>query len=159
MLPLLASTDCLCVLMHWRGPSVDMQDRAAYGDVVAEVTDALLGRRDAALAAGIALDRLVLDPGLGFAKDASHNWALVRSLAELPGPLLVGASRKRFLGSLLGDREPVGRDVATAAVTVLAAQAGAWGVRVHDVRSSADALAVVAAATVPADAHMTQVLT
>ena len=98
------------------------------------------------MAAGIALDRVVLDPGLGFAKTAAHNWALVRALAELPGPLLVGASRKRFLGELLGDRPTADRDVATAAVSLLAAQAGAWGVRVHDVRGSADALAVLAAA-------------
>lgn len=145
MLGLLASTDCLCVLMHWRGPSVDMQERAVYADVLAEVSAHLRARREAAIEAGIAPERVVLDPGLGFAKTAEHNWALVRALPELPGPLLVGASRKRFLGDVLGGRPAGERDVATAALSLLAAQAGAWGVRVHNVRASADALAVLAA--------------
>jgi dihydropteroate synthase len=153
MLPLVAERGCPYVVMHWRGHSADMQSRAGYGDVVRDVTAELTARRDAALAAGVAADRLVLDPGLGFAKHAEHNWALVAALPELAalGPLLVGASRKGFLGALLAGpdaalRPADERDDATAAVTVLAAQAGAWAVRVHAVRASADAVRVVAAA-------------
>jgi len=153
MLALVAAAEVGYVAMHWRGPSSDMQSRASYGDVVADVSAELLARRDAAVAAGIDPQRLVLDPGLGFAKDAGHNWALLGRMSELVAlgqPLLVGASRKRFLGTLLGsaagvDRPTDGRDAATAAVTVLAAQAGAWAVRVHEVSASADAVRVVAA--------------
>jgi dihydropteroate synthase len=146
MLPVVAERGVAYVAMHWRGHSADMQTRAVYADVVREVCDELAARRDAALAAGIT--DLVLDPGLGFAKDADHNWALLRALPELVGlgrPLLVGASRKAFLGALLDGRPAADRDAATAAVSVLAAQAGAWGVRVHDVAASADAVRVVAA--------------
>ncbi len=154
MLPLVAAAGVPYVAMHGRGPSRDMQDRARYDDVVAEVSAELLARRDAALAAGVDRQGLLLDPGLGFAKEPEHNWALVAALpglAALGSPLLVGASRKAFLGRLLaastGEPRPVEhRDAATAAVTVLAAQAGAWAVRVHEVRSSADAVRVVAAA-------------
>jgi dihydropteroate synthase len=152
MLPLVAGRGCAYVAMHWRGHSADMQRRAEYADVVRDVTAELLARREAARAAGVAHDRLVLDPGLGFAKLAEHSWALLGALPELArlGPLLVGASRKGFLGTLLagpdGAPRPVdGRDDATAAVTVLAARAGAWAVRVHAVRASADAVRVVAA--------------
>ena len=152
MLPLVAERACPYVAMHWRGHSATMQRRAVYGDVVQDVLDELSQRRDAALAAGIDPDRLLLDPGLGFAKDAGHNWSLVAALPRLAGlgPLLVGASRKAFLGALLADGtgapRPAGeRDAATAALTVLAAQAGAWAVRVHDVAPSADAVRVVAA--------------
>jgi dihydropteroate synthase len=153
MLPLVAERGCPLVVMHWRGHSADMQSRAHYGDVVRDVTDELRARRDAALQAGVAADRLVLDPGLGFAKSAAHSWRLLGALPELAGlgPLLVGASRKGFLGALLaapdGTPRPAHeRDDATAAVTVLAARAGAWAVRVHTVRASADAVRVVAAA-------------
>ncbi|MBC7375726.1 MAG: dihydropteroate synthase [Frankiales bacterium] len=153
MLATVAALGVPYVAMHWRGHSVDMQQRAGYVDVVAEVTAELCARRDAALAAGIAPDKLVLDPGLGFAKQGPHSWSLLRalpSLAALGHPLLVGASRKAFLGDLLADasgarRSAAGRDAATAALTVLAAQAGAWAVRVHDVAPSADAVRVVAA--------------
>ena len=153
MLPLVADAGCPVVLMHWRGPSADMQSRAVYGDVVREVADALSDRLGAASAAGVAEDQVVLDPGLGFGKTAEHNWALLRALPELTAlrrPLLVGASRKAFLGALLAGpdgspREAGGRDAASAALTVVAAQAGAWGVRVHDVAASADAVRVVAA--------------
>jgi dihydropteroate synthase len=143
MLPLVAALGVPYVAMHWRGHSADMQSRAVYDDVVADVCQELSARRDAAVSAGVT--DLVLDPGLGFAKDASHNWELLRQLSSLTalGPLLVGASRKSFLGALLDNRAPADRDAATAAVTVLAARAGAWGVRVHDVRSSADAVRVV----------------
>ena len=159
MLPLVAERGCPYVVMHWRGHSADMQTRAAYADVVREVTAALTARRAAARAAGVAADRLVLDPGLGFAKQPEHSWALLGALPELTalGPLLVGASRKGFLGALLahpdGTPRPAdARDDATAAVTALAARAGAWAVRVHAVRASADAVRVVAAVTPPMSA-------
>jgi len=138
------------ILMHWRGYSKDMDSLATYDDVVADVRTELSQRVDAAVAAGVSPDALVLDPGLGFAKRAEHNWALLRhldALRDLGFPVLVGASRKRFLGTLLADkdgvpRSPDGREEATAAVSALVASAGAWGVRVHDVRRSLDAVRV-----------------
>ncbi|MEV6607291.1 dihydropteroate synthase [Kutzneria sp. NPDC051319] len=141
------------ILMHWRGHSKNMTDLATYRDVVAEVRDELSARVDAALAAGVSADALVLDPGLGFAKRREHDWALLHGLDQLLGmgfPLLVGASRKRFLGALLADadgtpRPPDGREVATTTITALAAAAGVWGVRVHDVGRSMDAALVVRA--------------
>ena len=141
------------ILMHWRGPSSVMNELAGYQDVLGEVRAELVARIDAAVLAGVDPGRLVLDPGLGFAKTASHNWALLRRLdvlLELGFPVLVGASRKRFLGELLADgdgtlRPTADRDPATAAVSALAAKAGAWGVRVHDVEASLDAVAVAAA--------------
>lgn len=143
------------ILMHWRGHSNEMDSLATYRDVVTEVRAELCQRVDAALAAGAAPESLVLDPGLGFAKRAEHDWALLHNLSalrELGFPVLVGASRKRFLGRLLADadgkpRSPDGREEATAAVSALAAAAGAWGVRVHDVERSLDAVAVAAAWT------------
>lgn len=153
MLPLVAAAEVPFVAMHGRGPSRDMQQRARYDDVVDEVCHELRLRLDAARAAGVDLQRVLVDPGLGFAKDPGHSLALLRrlrSLGKLGQPVLVGASRKGFLGTLLagvdGAPRPVDRrDAATAAVTVLAAQAGAWAVRVHDVAPSADAVRVVAA--------------
>ncbi|HEX5116627.1 MAG TPA: dihydropteroate synthase [Pseudonocardiaceae bacterium] len=141
------------ILMHWRGHSRDMNSLATYSDVVAEVRTELCERVDAALAAGAAPESLVIDPGLGFAKHAEHDWALLHALptfVELGFPVLVGASRKRFLGRLLAEadgkqRPPDGREVATAAVSALAAAAGVWGVRVHDVGRSLDAVAVAKA--------------
>lgn len=152
MLGLVAEAGCAVVLMHWRGPSADMARCATYDDVVRQVRDALVDRLGAASAAGVEEDQVVLDPGLGFGKTADHGWALLRALPELTAlrrPLLVGASRKAFLGALLAGpdgapRPPAGRDAATAALTVVAAQAGAWAVRVHDVGPSADAVRVVA---------------
>jgi dihydropteroate synthase len=140
------------VLMHRRGDSRDMYAEAAYDDVVADVRRELCRRVDAALAAGVAAERIVVDPGLGFAKQPEHDLALLSGLdriAELGFPVLVGASRKRFLGALLAApdgqaRPPDRRDSATLATSVLAARAGAWGVRVHDVAGSADAVRVVA---------------
>jgi dihydropteroate synthase len=153
MLPTVVEAAVPYVAMHWRGHSQDMQSRARYDDVVAEVCAELEARRDAALSAGMDPQRLLLDPGFGFAKDAAHAWALLRALprlADLGAPLLIGASRKAFLGALLADadgapRPAADRDDATAALTVLAAQAGAWAVRVHEARASADAVRVVAA--------------
>jgi dihydropteroate synthase len=141
------------ILMHWRGHGATMDQLASYSDVVAEVRAELVARVDAAVLAGVNPAALVLDPGLGFAKTAAHNWALLghlHVLTELGFPVLVGASRKRFLGSLLAGpdgapRHCSGRDTATAAVSALASAAGAWGVRVHDVAASRDAVAVAAA--------------
>ena len=151
MLPTVAERGVPVVLMHWRGPSVDMQTRTRYTDVVNEVRDHLAARVDAALAAGIDPARIALDPGLGFAKQPEHNWALLRRLdvlTELGHPVLVAASRKSFLGTLLADdagpRPVERREDATTAVTALAAAAGAWCVRVHDARASADAVRVAA---------------
>lgn len=140
------------VLMHWRGHSNVMQSRATYGDVVSDVSVELQRQTDAALAAGISPEQLVIDPGLGFAKHSSQSWSLLKRLDELHRlgyPVLVGASRKRFLGELLAaqegpDRAVELRDDATAAVTALAAAGGAWGVRVHAVKASADAVRVAA---------------
>ncbi|GAA1822536.1 dihydropteroate synthase [Luedemannella flava] len=150
MARVVAGAGCPWILMHWRGHSRTMQELAVYGDVVAEVRDELRQRADAAIAAGVAADRIVLDPGLGFAKTAEHNWRLQAHLDEiikLGYPVLVGASRKSYLGRLLADADgaprPVDeREAATVAVTVLAATAGAWGVRVHDVLASVDAIKV-----------------
>ncbi|WP_091101480.1 dihydropteroate synthase [Micromonospora citrea] len=148
---------CPWVLMHWRGHAREMGELARYGDVVADVR-AELGRRvDDALRAGVAADRIVIDPGLGFAKTAAHNWELSARLPELLDlgfPLLFASSRKAYLGRLLagpdGDPRPTdGRDVATVATSLLAVAAGAWGVRVHDVRATVDALAVWRATGAP----------
>ncbi|GAA4564769.1 dihydropteroate synthase [Micromonospora coerulea] len=144
---------CPWVLMHWRGHSREMRDLASYGDVVADVRAELGQRVDEALAAGVAADRIIIDPGLGFAKTAAHNWELsarLPELLELGFPLLFGASRKSYLGRLLAGpdgtpRPTAEREAATIATSLLAVAAGAWGVRVHDVRATADALAVWAA--------------
>jgi dihydropteroate synthase len=140
--------------MHWRGHSKQMNQLATYDDVVADVRRELSERVDAALAAGVDSGQIVIDPGLGYAKTGAHNWTLLAhldALIDLGFPVLVGASRKSFLGSLLADpdggpRPPSGREDATTATTVLAALAGAWGVRVHRVRPNVDAATVVAAA-------------
>jgi len=141
------------ILMHWRGHSATMQQQAVYRDVVAEVRDELEQRLEAVVDAGVPRDLVVLDPGLGFAKTAEHNWQLLAGLPALLGlgrPVLVGASRKAFLGRLLGDDpdspRPVDqREDATTAVTALAAHAGAWAVRVHEARPAADAVRVAQA--------------
>ncbi len=150
MAKVVANAGCPWVLMHWRGHSKDMNSLAVYEDVVVDVCVELSSRVDAAVAAGVDTSQLVLDPGLGFAKRPEHNWALLAQLdavLALGLPVLVGASRKSFLGTLLagpdGTPRPVDqRESATVATSVLAAEAGAWGLRVHDVRSTVDALAV-----------------
>jgi len=145
---LVAAAGVPYVVMHWRGHSTEMQSKASYDDVVAEVVEELRRSVDDVCAAGVAEDQIVVDPGLGFAKNGAHNWELLARLSELSvlgRPVLVGASRKSFLGQLLDDRSVLERDDATTAITALAAAAGAWGVRVHDVRGSADAVRVVAA--------------
>jgi dihydropteroate synthase len=150
MAALVAERGCPWVLMHWRGHSKDMQALATYDDVVVDVCVELASRVNAAVESGVDTAQLVLDPGLGFAKTAEHNWSLLAQLdaiLTLGLPVLIGASRKSFLGALLaapdGTPRPVGeREAATIATSVLAAEAGAWGVRVHDVRGTADALRV-----------------
>jgi dihydropteroate synthase len=145
LVKVVAATGAPYVLMHSRGPA---SAPAVYADVVADVCADLTRRLDEAVAAGVDPARVVLDPGLGFAKDAAHNLALLAALPRLVAlgpPLLVGASRKSFLGSLLGGRDVADRDDATQATTALAAWQGAWGVRVHAVRPAADAVRVVAA--------------
>jgi dihydropteroate synthase len=154
MAPLLADAKVPWVLMHWRSVSAERPHAAPhYRDVVAEVRAELLASVDAAVSAGVEPGRLMIDPGLGFAKTGQHNWALLHALPQLVAtgiPVLLGASRKRFLGKLLAGadgspRPPDGRETATAVVSALAALHGAWGVRVHDVRATVDAIKVVAA--------------
>jgi dihydropteroate synthase len=155
ILDVVADSEATYVCMHWRAHSVQMNEHAVYdgpGGVVGAVRDELLDRVEALNAAGVPDDRIVLDPGLGFAKRAEHNWALLAGLPDLQAlgfRLLVGASRKSFLGTLLADaagkpRSVEGREDATTALTVLVAQHRVWGLRVHDVRASRDALRTLA---------------
>jgi dihydropteroate synthase len=153
MAAVVRAAECPWILMHWRGHSRRMQDLAHYADVVDDVRRELAERVEAANQAGISADRIVIDPGLGFAKTAAHNWALLAHLDGLVGlglPVLIGASRKSFLGRVLAD--PAGtprpvdeREAATVALTAYAAAQGAWGVRVHDVRANVDAARTIAA--------------
>jgi dihydropteroate synthase len=141
------------IVMHWRGFSDRMDELAVYNDVVGEVVSELAERAAMAVSAGISPDRLVIDPGLGFAKNAEHNWALLQRLDALAGlslPVLLGASRKRFLGALLAAPDGTARDVeqredATTAISAIAAREGVWAVRVHEPRAAADAVRVAAA--------------
>ena len=157
---LVAAAGVAYVVMHWRGHSRDMYARAVYADVVTEVRDELAKRVDAVVHAGVDPRNVVLDPGLGFGKQPEHNWPLLARLSELgtlPGgtfPVLVGASRKGFIGKLLAapagneqgpPRTLADRDQATVAITALAAAAGAWCVRVHQVPPNVDAVRVAAA--------------
>jgi dihydropteroate synthase len=153
MYGVVAAAGTTYVAMHWRAHADHMRDFAVYdgpGGVATAVRDELAARVDAMLAVGIQGDRIVLDPGLGFAKRAEHNWQLLGDLGPVRAlgfPLLVGASRKSFLGTLLasgGSPRPVGeREHANTALTVLLAQQGVWGLRVHDVRAAKDALRVL----------------
>jgi dihydropteroate synthase len=151
ILKMVAELEVVYVAMHWRAHSIEMADRAIYADVVDDVRVELGARVDAALAAGIDSGRLAIDPGLGFAKTADHNWALLQRLADLDSlglPVLLGASRKSFLGALLAATDGTARDVAdredaSVAISTLAAMAGVWCLRVHEVRRSVDALKVV----------------
>ncbi|MFH0179451.1 dihydropteroate synthase [Streptomyces cacaoi] len=153
MIPAVAETGAPFVVMHWRGFLEGGNVRGVYTDVVAEVVDELHARVEAVLAGGISPDRIVVDPGLGFSKEADHDLSLLAHLDRLHAlghPLLVAASRKRFLGRVLADAEGAPppareRDAATAAVSALAAEAGAWAVRVHEVRATADAVRVARA--------------
>jgi dihydropteroate synthase len=153
MAAVVRDSGCPWILMHWRGHSATMQQLAHYDDVVRDVRDELRARVDGAVAAGVPASRLVIDPGLGFAKTAAHNWALLAHLDELRGlglPVLVASSRKSFLGRLLADADgkprPVDdREDATTALTAYCALQGVWGVRVHDVRPSVDAALAIRA--------------
>lgn len=152
MLPVVADHDAGYISMHWRDHSDTMQSLARYDDVVTDVRDEMAARIEAALAAGVREANLVIDPGLGFAKTAEHNWDLLRHLevfSELGFPVLIGASRKQFLGRLLADedrlRPPRQRDVATVAITTLLAVDRIWAVRTHTARPHRDAIAVVEA--------------
>jgi dihydropteroate synthase len=157
MARVVADAGCPWILMHWRGHSRTMNDLAVYQDVVTEVRDELSERVDAAIKAGVDPGRIIIDPGLGFAKTAEHNWTLTRHLDVLVAlgyPLLFAASRKTYLGRLLAaadgtPRPPGERESATLATSVLAFAAGAWGVRVHEVQATADALRVWRASGAP----------
>jgi dihydropteroate synthase len=154
-----AETGAAYVAMHWRGHADVMDDLEVYDDVVADVREELAARMAALHDDGVRPEQLILDPGLGFAKAGVLNWPLLAhldALHQLGRPVLVGASRKRFLGHLLADSSgrpaaPRARDDATAAISALSAAAGAWCVRVHTVRASADAVKVAAAWTTAAD--------
>jgi dihydropteroate synthase len=145
--------ECQYILGHWRGHSDQMDSLASYSDVAREVVAELAEQVSMAVASGISRDRIVVDPGLGFAKDIHHNWDLVNRLDELEAlglPVLVGASRKRFLAHALNAIDPASvsmprRDVATAVLTALLLQRKLWGVRVHEIQGTKDAIAVVAA--------------
>ncbi len=145
-----AQLDVPYVIMHWRGHGSVMNSLASYADVPAEVISEISERLVAATAAGVNPEAIIIDPGLGFAKDPDDNWQVLNQLAGLVDqgyPVLLGASRKRFLGSLLAGstgipRDFAGRDAATDAVSAIAAATGAWGVRVHNAKSAVDAVLV-----------------
>lgn len=153
MFAAIAGLDCRYILGHWRGHSDVMDSRNQYSDVAREVIAELSEQVAMAVASGISRDRIIVDPGLGFAKDISQNWDLVARLDELEKislPVLVGASRKRFLAAALDAKNPSDvstprRDLATAVLTALLLQRKLWGVRVHNVQATADAIAIVAA--------------
>jgi dihydropteroate synthase len=150
ILEYVASLNTPYILMHWRGPSNIMNTLTDYQDVVADVTNEISKQVDVAVAAGIARQRIVIDPGIGFAKTVDQNWPILKHLdvlEELGLPILMGASRKKFLGELLikdgVPRNSDERESATTAISTLMAARGLWAVRVHDVKSSSDAIAVV----------------
>ena len=151
MLQVVAEAGVDYIAMHWRGHGAGMNDLAHYGQVGEEVMAELQARIDAALAAGVAAERLIIDPGYGFSKDADQNWALLgdqQRFVDLGYRTLVGVSRKRFLGDLLtdanGPRPVHQRDDAAVAITTLSALQGVWAVRTHTVRQHRDAVEVVA---------------
>ena len=138
------------ILMHWRGPSNIMNTLTDYNDVVADVTSEISKQVDVAVAAGIARERIAVDPGIGFAKTVDQNWPILKHLDVLEGlglPILMGASRKKFLGELLAKdgvaRDSDERESATTAISTLMAARRIWAVRVHEVKASSDAIAVV----------------
>jgi dihydropteroate synthase len=153
MFKVAADTGATIIISHWRGFSDQMDTLATYDDVAAEVAAELKTRVDAALATGVKQSQIVIDPGLGFAKDMQQNWKLVarlEKLEELGYPILVGASRKRFIAGVIEPEEPTEvsnerRDLATAVLTALLLQRKIWGVRVHNVLATSDAIKIVAA--------------
>lgn len=148
MLPTVAELGVPVVLMHWRGPSKTMQENIEYGNVVTDVCTELQQQADSALAAGVERNNIILDPGIGFGKTFEHNWELLHQLDSLQAlgyPVLVGVSRKRFLGALLAEsdgspRPERERDIASAVIAAQVLRRGAWGVRVHSVRDTVDSL-------------------
>jgi len=153
MLEVAAETGATFVISHWRGFSDIMDTQTVYHDVAVDVARELGERVEAAIAAGVSRDKIVIDPGLGFAKDMKQNWQLVARLDELEKlglPILVGASRKRFIAGAIEPDDSTGvgnerRDLATAVLTAMLLQRKLWGVRVHNVLSTTDAISVVAA--------------
>jgi dihydropteroate synthase len=153
MFKVAAETNATLIISHWRGHADVMDTMNAYQDVAVEVANELKARVDAAVAAGVSRENIVVDPGLGFAKDMKQNWQLVARLDELEKlglPILVGASRKRFIAGALDEDEPNSvsherRDVATAVLTALLMQRKLWGVRVHNVLATTDAISIVGA--------------
>jgi dihydropteroate synthase len=153
MFSVVASAEVPMVLMHWRGHAATMQERGSYVDVVEDVVAELHSRIEAALSAGIRVENIIIDPGLGFAKSWDHNWALLgqtHRFVEMNYPVLVAASRKTFLGVLLADprtgrwRPPIDRDAATDALSMTLALDRVWCVRVHTIRATLDAVTVAA---------------
>jgi dihydropteroate synthase len=148
LLEVVAGSGAGLVLMHMQGRPRDMQDDPVYDDVVAEVAAFLIARARQAMGAGVAHDRICLDPGIGFGKTLDHNLMLLRATADLAAlgyPLMVGASRKTFLGRLTGRRAPADRDLATSIVTAMVVERGANLLRVHNVRACREAVAVTLA--------------
>jgi dihydropteroate synthase len=138
MFSTVAQLGCKYTLMHWRGHSKDMNEKAIYGDVVAEVIEEVTLQLDKALAAGVKRENIILDPGIGFAKNAEHNWEVLNRIDEfvaLGYPVLIGHSRKRFLGG----EHPDEREEATVAVTQSLVGKGIWAVRVHGVKANVKA--------------------
>ena len=134
------------IIMHWRTHSKQMQELAKYKDVVKEVKDELEARIDSAIESGVNPEQIIIDPGLGFSKLPEHNWELLRNierLALLGYPILIGASRKRFLGELTGATNPDEREAASIAITAMVAKLDVWGVRTHSVKPHRDAIATV----------------
>lgn len=134
------------IIMHWRAHSKTMQEHATYKDVVREVKEELEERINSAIEAGVNPEQIIIDPGIGFSKLAEHNWELLRNidrLALLGYPILIGASRKRFLGELTGSDNPDDREAASIAITSMVAKQNVWGVRTHSVKPHRDAIATV----------------
>lgn len=134
------------VIMHWRAHSKNMQELAQYEDVVKEVKEELEERINSAIEAGVDPDQLIIDPGIGFSKTAEHNWELLKNLDRLSllgYPILIGASRKRFLGELIGSTNPDDRESATLAITAAMAKQGIWAVRTHSVKPHRDVIATI----------------
>ena len=134
------------IAMHWRGHSKEMQKKAVYKDVVKEVKDELDERVSQLLKAGVDPEQIILDPGIGFAKESEHNWEILKNIERfqlLGYPLLIGASRKRFLGELVNAPEPDKREAATIALTTELARLKVWAVRTHAVKAHQDAISVM----------------
>ena len=134
------------VIMHWRGHSKTMQELATYKDVVKEVKEELEERINSAIEAGVDPEQIIIDPGIGFSKTAEHNWELLKNLDRLSllgYPILIGASRKRFLGELIGGANPDEREAATLAITAAMAKQGIWAVRTHSVKPHREVIATI----------------